>query len=244
MKKLTLVGLLAAALALTAVPAQAHGLRRGCDSGCAPACAPAPTQVVWEDREVTVNEVQWKEREVTVDVCRFVPREVVEKHSCTIMVPEFTPQKRMITVVTREPRESVREVRRCVSVPVCVVDPCTGCTRTCCQKQTIVEQVPCTVWVCIPKQREVTVQVCSYRPEVKNYETRRIVCDKVVTPEKRKEKYCVVVPVKKKVKVAVCVPAPVVAAAPCATVTTCAAPCASSCCDSGCRRHHGRLCAK
>ncbi len=244
MKSLTLVGLLAAALALTAVPAQAFGLRRGCDRGCAsdcaPACAPA-VQIVYQDKEITVNEVQWKQREVTVDVCRFVPREIVEQHTCTIQVPEYTPMKKMITVMTREARPSVREVCRTVCVPVCVTDPCTGCTRTCYHRERVVEQVPCTVYVCVPHQQEVTVQVCSYKPVVKNYETRRIVCDKVVTPEKRMEKYCVLVPVKRTVKVAVCVPC--AAPAPCETVT-CAAPCATSCCDTGCRRHHGRLCAK
>jgi hypothetical protein len=244
MNKLTLVGLVAVGLAVAASSAEARGLRRGCDASCAPACAPCPaTTVVWQDREVTVNEIQWQEREVTVNVCRLVPREVVEKHTCTIMVPEYTPQKRTITVMTQQARPSVREVCRCVSVPVCVVDPCTGCTRTVCQRQTVREQVPCTVWECVPQQREVTVQVCSYKPVVKNWETKCIVCDRVVTPEKRREKYCVTVPVKKMVKVAVCVPAPCVAPVPCVTVTTCAAPCASAC-DSGCRRHHGRLCAR
>jgi hypothetical protein len=216
MKKLTLVGLAVLGLALTAVPAEAFGLRHrhGCESSCAPCCDTGPAMtVVWEEREVTAWKPEWKERDVTVNVCRMTTREVTDKHEATIMVPEYKDVKKTVTVMVPKPVEVVRDVCRCVVVPVCCVDPCTGCTYTVCHRQMVVEKVRYTVMQCVPEPREVTVRECSYKPEVKKWETKHLVCEWVTTPEKRKEKYCEMVSYKTKVKVAVCVPAPVCAPA-------------------------------
>jgi len=209
MKKLTLFGLAALGLAVLAVPVQARGHHAGycCETYC---CA-----IVWEDREVTAYKAEWHERDVTINVCRSVPHDVVQKHQCTVMVPEWTPQKRTITYTTYKPREVVRDVYRCVAVPVCCVDPCTGCTTCCYQTQTVVDKVTCTVYDCVPAQRDITVQVCSYKPMVKEWETHHTVCEVVTEPKVVKERYCVTVPYKTIVKVPVCVPCVAACAPPC-----------------------------
>jgi hypothetical protein len=237
MKSIVTLSLALVALGWAAAPADAFGRRnRGCESNCADACAPtccaapapapapAPT---FEEKEVTCYRPEWKERTVEYTVNRMVTRQekVIEK--VTEMVPSWTDKKVQQTCYNRVAKVVERPVTRCRMVPVCVTDPCTGCTRTCCQRETYTEMVKCTVWECVPVTKEVVVKVCNWNKVIKDVECVRCVCE--CKPEKvsRVEKYCEMIPYKTKVKVPVC--------APC---QTCAASCGSSC-DSGCGH---RLC--
>ena len=49
-------------------------------------------------------------------------------------------------------------------VPVTVTDAC-GCCYTSCKPETVVQRVKCTVYDCVPVEKEVTYKVCSYKTE-------------------------------------------------------------------------------
>jgi hypothetical protein len=100
-----------------------------------------------------------------------------------------------------------------------------------------VKKVQYTVYECVPVQKQVTVKVCNYRAEEREYTTRHIVCDtfaekkditvkvcnyraeereyttkhiqydRVAETQTVKQRYCVMVPVQVKVSVPVCGPA-------------------------------------
>jgi hypothetical protein len=150
-----------------------------------------------------------REKQIEVTVCRAVPREVVVPITRTIMVPEMKQVERTICVCKLVPREVVRQVPVCVMVPTPCTDPCTGCTVTVCKPQTVLKEVRCCVLERVMEQRQVCVNVCTYRPVCETVQCRRIVCDMV--PEKcmRTIRYCEMEAFQTTVKVPVCVaPAP------------------------------------
>ncbi len=214
MRKVLISGLALAAVLSVASPAQAFGWRKKCCPE--PCCPPPPMCVTYVDKVVTCYKPEWRTQDVACVVNQMVPREVITKHTCTVMVPVMTVQKRVCTVNTLVPRVVEREVTCCRMVAVPVTDPCTGCVTMCCKPQTFVQKVSCTVHDCVPVQKEYTVNVCSYTPQVREYERRCVVYDCKPTTVVQKRSYCVMVPYQTVVKVAVCVPAP--APAPCAPV--------------------------
>lgn len=218
MKRLCVAVLAVVTLALATTPAEAFGRRKKqCNDGCAPNCAPscAPqVEVQWVEKTVTVYQKQWAEREETLTVNRVVPREVRVPMTRTVYVPTYENVKQTVTVMRQVPREVEREVTVCHMVSECVVDPCTGCTRTVCRPQTTVQRVRHTVMECVPTAQEVTARVCRMQPTEQKYEVTRIEYE--TRPEKvtRRVPYCVTVPVEQKVRVPVCVPVAPVCAAP------------------------------
>jgi len=208
----------------------------GCCGGCGQCY-----EVVWVKKTVMVCQPQYTWQDVVRPVCRVVAVPVEKK--CTVMVPQYTPVTKTIQCYRTEYHTEPREVCVCRTVPVCCTDPCTGCTYTCCQ--TVQEK--CTinvcVGVCVPYTREVTCMVCNYVPVEKTYTccTYQTVTDNVTC------KVCVCNYVQ--VPCEVCVPElHAVAPTPCA-------PCATTCCYSGCgdcggcggcgsccggHHHHGR----
>ncbi len=144
MKKLVVVCLAVAGLALAALPAQAWGHRRGCkqsccESACAAPCAPscaapcAPAAPAFVEKVVTCYRPEWREKEVTCTVNRVVPRQVVEQHQCTVMVPVWKEEVRTVTSYTSVPRQVEREVTVCHKVPVApACGECGGCATACC----------------------------------------------------------------------------------------------------------------
>ena len=149
-----------------------------CAAPCAPTCcAPCMTTTVqWVTKQVTCYRTEVRTRQVTETVTRLVPQTITEQQQVTVCVPVTTPQKRMITEYTRVPRVVQRQVCCCQRVPVCVTDPCTGCTRTCWQTQQITKTVACTVYDCVPVQREITVNVCTIQQQVKTVPVTRQWC--------------------------------------------------------------------
>jgi hypothetical protein len=163
-----------------------------------------------------------------------VPAEVTRTITHCQMVPETVPVT--ITRCRMVPQQVVQNVTCCRLVPMCVTDPCTGCTRTVCRPENYTQQVTrtvlrpefyqekgmqtvCrphftsqqvkeTVMRCVPRQREVTVQQCFYRPVEQTYQVRRMVCDIKPEIQTRTERFCVMVPYQTTVKVPVCVPCP------------------------------------
>jgi hypothetical protein len=122
------------------------------------------------------------------------------------MVPVWHEERRKITVCKCVPREIEREVCCTRMVPVCVTDPCTGCTYTCCKPETYTQKVHCTVMEQVPEQREIAYKVCTMKPETRTYETHRCVAECHPETVVHKERYCVMVPYQQKIKVAVCTP--------------------------------------
>jgi hypothetical protein len=163
--------------------------------------------VTYVERTVTAYRPEWKERDASFTVNRIVPRAETVPVKTTVMVPEWIDQKQVVTTVNRVPKQIERPVTRCVTVPVDVTDPCTGCIRTVCRKETITEMVRCTVFECVPVQKEVTIKVCRMRPEEKTIQTTRVICETKLETIVRKERYCVMVPYQRTIKVPVCVPA-------------------------------------
>jgi hypothetical protein len=68
--------------------------------------------------------------------------------------------------------------------------------------------VKCTVWECIPVQREITTKVCEWKREMKNFQTKCTVWECKPETVTRKVRYCVRVPYETKIKVPVRVPCP------------------------------------
>src|SRR5262249_2692255 len=165
MKRLVAIGLVVVVLTLAAPPARASGV---C---CAPTC------INWVEKTITCYRPEWHEREVTCTVTRVIPHVVVENRTCTVMVPFFTPQTRTIYVCRYVPREIEREVVSCRMVPVCCTDPCTGCSYTSCKPEYVTHRVKSCVMEAVPEQREITVNVCSYRPEERTFPVHRVVCE-------------------------------------------------------------------
>ena len=207
MKRLMTLSLTAVALALCASPASAHGRRHSCASDCAPACAPAVQYTtVWVEKTVTAYKTEWHERDVKVVVHKPIFTEVETPHSCTVLVPEWKPVTKTITVLTPVPKVVERDVVCCRMVPVTLCDPCTGCPYTVCKPETYVQKVKYTVTECVPTPKEVTYNVCTYKEEVRKWTTKHVVCTWKEDTEMRKERYCVSVPYPTTVKVPVCVP--------------------------------------
>jgi hypothetical protein len=239
MKKVVMGGVAVCLLMMTSAPVQAFGRHR--DSGCCeitPCCKPCVTYV---DKVVTCCKPEWKERDVTCTINRIVPKVVVTPVKQTICVPVWSEQKKMVTCYNQVPRQVEKEICCCRSVPVCCTDPCTGCKRTCCKTETYTQKVTCTVYDCVPVQKEVTCKVCSYKTEERTVECRRVVCECVPETVNRKERYCVMVPYQTTIKVPVCTPAPACAPAPTCCKTCCATTCCNTC-NHGCNGGHHRLC--
>jgi hypothetical protein len=206
MRNLVTVGFTVMILVMSGSSAQAcfRRCRNSCDTDCG---APA-VQVQYVEKTVTCYKPEWKEREVKCTVNRMVTRTEVVPVKCNIMVPVWTDQKQTQVFYKRVPKEVEREVTTCHMVRDCVVDPCTGCTRTVCRPEYSTQKVKCTIWECIPEKRDVTVRVCSWKPEERTVETRRVICEWKPETITRKERYCEMVPYQTTVKVPVCVPAP------------------------------------
>jgi len=188
----------------------------------------AKTVMVPQKRQVTTYQQVSKQitYEYTVQVPEMKP--VVQKVTTyqqvtkqvpfeyTVQVPEWKPVVQKVTTYTCVPETITTAVQCCRQVPVCSVDPCTGCLRTICT--TVCEMVPrtCTVYKNVPVTRDVTVNVCTYRTEVRK--GARTVCEVVplvqdVTvqvctyrPEVRKavRTVCDIVPLVQNVTVQVC----------------------------------------
>jgi hypothetical protein len=230
MKKLFLAGLAAVALVLAASSARADGLlrRHHChEECCAPCPPPCPPPMV--EKTITCYRPEWRVREVPCTVNRTVSRQVVETRQCTVNVPVWTTQKRIVTECVQRPRVIEKEVVVCCRVPVAPAPaPCgdcgtcdggcgrhhhlgllhrrhdCGCPEPCYQTVQQVKKVCCTVMESCPVQREVCYKVCTYRSEVRTYQVCRTVCECRPETVVRKECYCVMVPYQKCIKVPAC----------------------------------------
>jgi hypothetical protein len=157
MKRFWIFAVTATGLALGTGTAQAgHGC--GCDCYCPVPPAVRPTTY----SELIFNKVDMKCTE-DVLVCKEVEKEV----KCCEMVPVWKEQKKCCTVYHKVPRVIEKEVVSCHMVAECVVDPCTGCTKTCYKPQTCVKKVCCTVYDCVAEQKETIEKVCCMEPREK-----------------------------------------------------------------------------
>lgn len=189
--------LAAGALFLTALATSSAQASHGCCTPC---------NVTWVERTVTCYRPEWQEREVSCTVMRPIPHEVVEKRTCTVMVPVWNDQKCVVHSCRYVPREVEQEVTRCRMVPVSCTDPCTGCTYTTCRPEYTTERVKCTVMDRVVEPKEIVVKVCSFKPEERTFEYRRIVCDYKRETVTYMQRHCVMVPYEAKVMVPVCCP--------------------------------------
>jgi hypothetical protein len=198
------------ALVLTTHRAQAHGLRGGCRDGC------DQCTIVWVEKTVTCYKTVWKEKEIQCTANKLVPREIVANRQCEVCTPVWKDVKRTVTICNRVPKEVEREVVVCRKVPVapCCDDCDDGCGRCrlfqrCRQDYEIVREVKkvkCTVWECVPVQKEITSKVCEWKREMKNIQTRCTVWECKPETVTRMVRYCVRVPYETTIKVPVRVP--------------------------------------
>lgn len=209
-----------AGLAMLPANAKAFGGRK-CKDSC---------EVTWEERKVTCYKNVTKEKEIEVTVCKAEYRDEVRKKTCVVCVPVWTEQKKTCTTYKRVAKVVEREVTKCVRVRVTTCDPCTGRTRTCCEKQMVTEKVKCTVYECVPETKEVLVKVCSYKKEEKTTEYKVRVCEMKQVKEMRKVKYCEKVPYETTIKV--CVRKPVETK----VVACCKPACEKAACEKKCGR--------
>ena len=209
MKKLCAFGL--AAVLLGALAQTADACHRDC-GGCAPACAPAPcqVQVTYVDKVVTCYRPKLVETEVKCIVNKVVCREVVEERKVCVNVPVWSERKCEVTVCRMVPEEVVRNVTCVKRVPVCVTDPCTGCTYTTYKCETVTQQVKQIVCKPVYEKKEVVQRVCSFKQEERTVQCRRIVAECHPEEVTRKVCRCVMEAYQTTVKVPVCtvVPAP------------------------------------
>jgi hypothetical protein len=194
--------LIAAVLALFGLAAT-EGAARAWWCCC---CCPPPPCIKWVETTVTCHKPTWHEREVTRTIMKPVPRTEMVKQTCTIKVPVWTDRTETCLVPRFVPRQVEREVVCCRVVPVCVTDPCTGCTITTWRPETYTRKEICTVMDCVPVRKDYTVKVCNYRLEQKTYEVPYVHCEWQPQTITCKERYCVMVPVQTKVLVPVCCP--------------------------------------
>jgi hypothetical protein len=177
---------------------------------------------------ITCYRPEWQVREVPCTVNRMVPHRVVEDRTCTVKVPVWTEQRRLVTEYVRKPRVIEKEVVVCCRVPVAPPPPPCGdcgvcddccprhhhrllhrghdccCPEPCYQTVQQVKKVHCTVMECCPVQREICCKVCTYRPEVRHYQVCRTVCECHPETVVRRERYCVMVPYQKVISVPAC----------------------------------------
>ena len=162
--------------------------------------------MVYVNKIVTCYKTEWREEEVPVQVCKAVPHVLVQVHKCTVLVPDWKEVKRTYIQCKSVPVEVWKDVVCCKMVPVCVTDPCTGCTYMSCKPETYVTKVKSICCKLVPEQVEYTCKVCTYHPEERTYQTRCVVCDYKTETVVVKKRYCVSVPYTATVKVAVTVP--------------------------------------
>jgi hypothetical protein len=175
---------------------------------CGPGpCAPPP--VAFEEKVVTCYKPEWREREEVCCTEKVVLHSHTTPQKYTVKIPVFTDQTRVCTVLTRVAHETVRQETCTRTVPVCVKDPCTGCTRTEYRTETYVKPVKCTVWESVPVQKAVTEKVCTgWKTEERTRDCVSISVERRPATETKKVPYFVMVPHQVTIKVPVPVPGP------------------------------------
>jgi hypothetical protein len=189
----------------TAIPAFALLLVSGNAQAHDPCCQPCYT-VKWIDQPVTCQKMEWRVRDVPCEVMKPVCRQAVRVVQRDVVVPEWCTEMRSCTTNVMQPRVVTRDVCRTVMVPVCVVDPCTGCAQTVCKPQTVIDKQCCTVYECVPVTTQVPVKVCRYRTEKRDFQETYLCHELQKVIVVKKESYCVPVTYTTCRKVAVLVP--------------------------------------
>jgi hypothetical protein len=171
--------------------------------------------VTWVEKTVTCYKIEWRTKKEEFTVNQVTCKEVVTPVKRTCYEPVFGEQKVKRTVYSMVPRQTTRKVTTCKIVPVTCVDPCTGCTYTRCTSVPVTVDVPCTVFDCVPSEKEFTVRTCSWKPVEQTIQVRHMVPEVKPVKVVRPVSYCVRVPYEVKVKVPV--------------YTPCAPPCPPPC---------------
>jgi hypothetical protein len=147
-----------------------------------------------------------------------------------VLVPITVQEPRVINVCRAEPFEVVRDVVTCRSVPVCCVDPCTGCTYTTCRLEQVVQKVKCVQYRTVTEQQKIMVNVCRMQEQVRDIQVCKLVPKQIMvdvcTYQTKEEvvnvtrcvpytyteeqvvtrRFCVMVPYQATVRVPVCTP--------------------------------------
>jgi hypothetical protein len=185
MKKLFMTAL-ASVLFLTGMGAVRAGDHHGSPMSIGPPCPETRVRKFYEIKFVPI--------EVTTLVEKAIPRELVTREKCVEQVPVWTEQKKCVTTYKKVARVIEKEQVCCKLVPECVTDPCTGCTKTCYKPCTYVKKVSCTVYDCVPEQKEITEKVCKVECREKIVEHRCQVTELVKVPVKEKVTLVTLVP--------------------------------------------------
>jgi hypothetical protein len=180
--------------------ADAFGCRSASCEPCVPMC------ITYVEQKVTCHRAEWKTVEYKYTVNRVVCKEVITKEKCTRLVPKYYDEKRTVHYTVQVAKPVEYEVRRCRSVCVQVVDPCTGCTYSCYRPEYYTERVKATVMECQPASKEIVVKVCRMEPVVELVDVRRVVRECVPEVRTACRRVCHMVPYETTVRVPVRVP--------------------------------------
>ncbi len=197
-------GFLLVGLGLAVSPAHAAGLRGRCRDCPPPACP--QFEIKYVDKVVTCYKPVWKDVEVKVHIPKITCKEVMEKVKVTVCVPRWEDQKITMRYCRPICRETVADVRRCVSEPVAVIHPCTGCPCVTYQLKWITEKVK----VCVPdfqwESKEAIIKVCRIDRHDKIVDQKRIIRECSWETKTCMRRVCHQEPYQTTVRVPVCVP--------------------------------------
>lgn len=113
----------------------------------------------------TVNVPVVTQEKRTITTLVTVARPVT--YTYTVNVPVVIPETRTVTTYIKVPEEVTHQKPVHKLARVEVVDACTGCTHKSLKHITEWHEVKEVVWHKVPVTKEIVVNVCSYRPEVR-----------------------------------------------------------------------------
>jgi hypothetical protein len=169
-------------------------------------CCPVPCCIAYQACTVTCYRTEVREEKIPITIQRVNYRQEIDKVPIKVYVSQPFTTKVQQSYCVPVPKVIVRDVVTCVSVPIMMIDPCTGCCYVTNCPRMVTQQVSCTVYEPQMQIREIDVMVNKLVPQDRVIDRVRWV--PVVTQEQSftVRRYCVSIPYPVTVQVPVYVP--------------------------------------
>lgn len=154
-------------------------------------CCPPPCCIAYEMRAITCYRPEWKEEKVPVTVEKVKYRKEVDKVKVKVYVAKLFDEKVQTSYYVPVPKVVEQDVATCVTVPIILVDPCSGCCYVSCRPQWATQKVKCTVYDYKVEKRDVSVKACKWVPEDRVVEQVRWVPEVTREQVMTVRRYCV-----------------------------------------------------